>query len=94
MKLTKTVILAAAALTTATLLTAQAQAHKPGRLMNLDLSDLNGDGVISADEIRQARENSRAQMLSQFDADGNGELSRTERKALSLIHISEPTRPY
>lgn len=46
------------------------------------LSDLNGDGVVSAEEIRQIREAHKAEVLSQYDVDGNGELSRTERRAM------------
>ena len=49
---------------------------------NLTLSDTNGDGVISAEEITAARAASKADMLAQFDTDGNGELSRTERRAM------------
>ena len=39
---------------------------------------------------------SREEMMKKFDKDGDGKLSDDEKAAirLSLIHISEPTRPY
>jgi len=42
------------------------------------LTDFDGDGVISAAEIKQTR---KAQMITEFDTDGDGELSRVERRA-------------
>lgn len=42
-----------------------------------NLTDTNGDGVISAAEIREVRRAEKAQ----YDANGDGELSRDERKA-------------
>ena len=47
----------------------------------VNLSDLDGDGVISAEEIAEAHEERRAAMLEQFDVDGDGELSGAERGA-------------
>jgi hypothetical protein len=46
------------------------------------LTDTNGDGVISADEITAIRDAQRATDMATFDTDGNGELSRTERRAM------------
>lgn len=46
-----------------------------------ELSDTNGDGVISAEEITAAREASKVAALAQYDTDGDGELSRDERRA-------------
>jgi len=46
------------------------------------LTDFDGDGVISADEIKQAREARRAAAIIEFDTDGNGKLSREERKVM------------
>ena len=53
------------------------------------LSDLDGDGVISAEEIRQIRENSRNSNLELFDTDGDGQLSREERKAIKKARRAE-----
>ena len=46
-----------------------------------EITDTDGDGVISANEIREARNVSRAAMLEQFDVNGDGELSSAERGA-------------
>ncbi len=46
------------------------------------LTDFNGDGVISAEEIAQSREARKATALQQYDTNGDGELSRAERKVL------------
>ena len=46
------------------------------------LTDFNGDGVISAEEIKQARKARRAAAIVEFDTDGNGKLSRDERKVM------------
>lgn len=46
-----------------------------------DFTDTNGDGIISAEEIREAREASRAAMLEQYDENADGELSAAERGA-------------
>jgi len=53
------------------------------------LQDLDGDGVISAEEIRQVREDVRNSMLETFDTDGDGELSREERKAIKQARQAE-----
>jgi len=46
------------------------------------LTDFNGDGVISVEEIVQSREARKATALQQYDSNGDGELSRAERKVL------------
>jgi len=48
----------------------------------VQLTDADGDGVISAQEIADARDAKKAETLAQFDADGNGELSRDERRSM------------
>ena len=53
------------------------------------LTDTDGDGVISAEEITAAREAHRAAVLSEFDTDGNGELSRNERRAMQDARYEE-----
>jgi len=53
------------------------------------LTDNDGDGVISAEEIRLARDTSRADLLTQFDTDGNGELSRDEKRAAREARYAE-----
>jgi len=59
------------------MITTQAMAMDP-----VKLTDSNGDGVISAEEITQNRESFKAEVLAEYDADGNGELSRLERRAM------------
>ncbi len=46
------------------------------------LVDIDGDGVVSAEEIAQGRADQKAAMLGQYDTDGDGELSRSERKVM------------
>ncbi len=48
----------------------------------VNLVDIDGDGVISAEEIAQAREARKLEALTQYDTDGNGELSRAERRVM------------
>lgn len=48
----------------------------------LTLTDTDGDGVISAEEIMAVRQAHKASVLAEFDVDGNGELSRAERRAM------------
>lgn len=63
-----------------------------GQLLAQDkviLTDLDGDGVISAEEIRQIRENLRNSMLDTFDTDGDGQLSRQEKKAIMKARRAE-----
>lgn len=55
----------------------------------LTLSDTDGDGVISAEEITLAREAKKASVLLEFDTDGNGELSRNERRAMQDARYEE-----
>lgn len=47
-----------------------------------NLTDTDGDGVISAEEINAQRAAYKEAQLAQFDTDGNGELSRMERRAM------------
>lgn len=54
-----------------------------------DITDTNNDGVISAEEIREARDLSRAAMLEQFDVDGDGDLSNAERGAAKDLRKAE-----
>ncbi len=43
--------------------------------------DLDGDGELSDEERRKAREAWRARMVERYDTDGDGEVSREERRA-------------
>lgn len=45
-------------------------------------TDVDGDGVISAEEITTVMDAKRAEKLAQYDTDGNGELSRLEKRAM------------
>ena len=56
---------------------------------SIKLTDSNGDGVISAEEITQVRDKHKAAMLQQYDADGNGELSRLEKRAMKDDRYAE-----
>lgn len=73
----------------AMLMTTQTFAHLP-----VALTDTNGDGVISAEEIREIRQSARAQMISRFDSDGDGELSRAERKAAKEAYKTARTAAF
>lgn len=44
--------------------------------------DKDGDGKLSADEAKAAREARQAEMMKKFDKNGDGELSEDERKAM------------
>lgn len=46
------------------------------------LTDTNGDGVISADEITAIRDAHRAATMGTYDTDGDGKLSRMEKRAM------------
>lgn len=61
---------------------------------NISLADFNGDGVISADEIRQAFQVARADMVTRFDTDGNGELSKEERRAAKELFRADARSIY
>ncbi len=45
-------------------------------------TDVDGDGVISAEEIIWVHDALRADRILQYDTDGNGELSRSERRIM------------
>lgn len=45
-------------------------------------SDMDGDGVISLEEIQTSRDAMKATALEQYDANGDGELSRAEKKVM------------
>ena len=45
----------------------------------IELRDVDGDGVVSAEEIRTLAEERRAARLTRYDADGDGELSDAEK---------------
>ena len=64
-------------LAVATLATALAAGAFAGAPVNL--TDTDGDGVVSAEEIRTQAETRRAAQAAQYDTDGD--LSRTERRA-------------
>lgn len=53
------------------------------------LSDTNGDGVISAEEIRAARQAHRAEQVALYDTDADGELSRDERRSMKDARRAE-----
>lgn len=78
-----TIAAASAAILSATLMINVAMAKG-----NVELNDTDGDGVISADEIREARDAHKAATLEQFDVDGNGELSGNEREAMRSLRYS------
>lgn len=78
MKFSKLSVYLVTPITVGVLLASSAQAAS--RLSNL--VDLDGDGVISATEIEQAREKHKSALLEQYDTDGDGTLSREERRAL------------
>lgn len=52
-------------------LTAQAQ----------EITDIDGDGTLSVEEVQAARDAAKAEAVAQFDVDGDGELSAEEREA-------------
>lgn len=54
-----------------------------------ELVDLDGDGVISAEEIVQIRDEYKQILLSAYDTDGDGELSRDERSAMRMARETE-----
>jgi hypothetical protein len=71
------------------IVTASVAFSSVGHAAGYELSDLNGDGVISADEIRTIKAAHRAQQLATYDADGNGTLSRDERRAMRDARYDE-----
>ena len=56
--------------------------------------DMNGDGVISVSEVTEIRDRHRAAMLNEYDANGDGELSRMERRKVKdcLLYTSPSPR--
>ena len=52
-------------------------------------ADNNGDGVISAEEIKAAKETHRAEQIALYDTDNDGELSRDERRAMKDARRAE-----
>ncbi len=54
--------------------------------------DLDGDGILSAEERDEMRQVFRAEMLARFDLDGDGELSREERQAARAARFENSER--
>lgn len=54
-----------------------------------DITDLDGDGTISVEEVQAARDAAKAQTLALFDIDGDGELSADERSAAKQARRAE-----
>ncbi|MFT4727428.1 MAG: hypothetical protein ACI9UN_001923 [Granulosicoccus sp.] len=52
-----------------------------GTVAAIDVVDLNGDGVVTTDEVSAARDAARAERVELFDTDNDGELSDDEREA-------------
>ena len=73
-----TTTLAVAAVVAALSTGAFAKGFGPGLA---SLTDTDGDGVISAEEIRTQVETQRAEDIAQYDTDGDGTLSDDERDA-------------
>ena len=55
----------------------------------IELRDIDGDGIVSAEEIRTLAEEQRAERLAQFDVDGDGELSDAEKEAMREARRAE-----
>ena len=55
----------------------------------MNLSDLDGDGVISAEEIQTQVDAQRTEKMALFDTDGDGELSDTEKQAMRETRKAE-----
>jgi Ca2+-binding EF-hand superfamily protein len=56
------------------------QMRIPAEILNK--FDKDGDGKLSPDEAKAAREARQAEMMKKFDKNGDGELSEDERKAM------------
>lgn len=54
--------------------------------------DLDGDGILSAEERREMMRALRAEWLERFDLDGDGELSREERLAMRQAMFEQSDR--
>jgi len=52
-----------------------------GTVSAIDVVDLNGDGVITTDEVTAARDSAKNERVELFDTDNDGELSDDERDA-------------
>ena len=51
--------------------------------------DFDGDGVVSAEEITQVRDEFMQTELSSYDTNGDGQLSRDEHDAIRAEHEAE-----
>ncbi len=60
----------------------------------LTLTDTDGDGVISAEEITAVRQAHKASVFAEFDVDGNGGFSRTERRAMQDARYESAVEKY
>jgi len=89
MNIKKNVITTSTVLALAVISSTPSWAMTPGTL-----ADTNGDGIISAAEIKQSRRAQRAAALAQFDADGDGKLSRSEREAMKKARRAAITAKY
>ena len=83
MKTTTRHLLSIPALAAASLISLTALAAGP------QFVDLDGDGVISAEEITQIRDEYMQTELSNYDTDGDGQLSRDEHDAIRAQHEAE-----
>lgn len=54
--------------------------------------DLDGDGILSAEERREMMRALRAEWLERFDLDGDGQLSREERMAMRQAMFEQSDR--
>lgn len=53
----------------------------------LTISDTDASGDISAEELRAALDSARADVVDNYDTDGDGALSREERQAAALDNL-------
>ncbi len=83
MKIITTIFLSIPALVAASVISTTAVAAGPL------LVDLDGDGVVSAEEISQIRDEIKQTELSSHDTNGDGQLSRDEHDAIRAEHEAE-----
>ncbi len=83
MKTTTRHLLSIPALAAASLMSLTAVAAGP------QFVDFDGDGVVSAEEITQVRDEFMQTELSRYDTDGDGQLSRDEHDAIRAQHEAE-----